>query len=99
MESPILPRHEPILTNQMKISSLRPYKNKNGKTLSHSGNGVYISIESNNFFSILKGQLLDLRQFLTVESPIKMIKNGFHFMLKALFFLRYLHFCTDFFVM
>ena len=35
------------------------------------------------------------------ESPLKMMKNAFYFMLKALFvvsFLRYLHFCPDFWI-
>ena len=29
-----------------------------------------------------------LRQFLATENPLKMIKNAFHFMLKALFVLK-----------
>ena len=36
----------------------------------------------------IKGQLLGLRQFLVAESPLKMIKNAFYFMLKALFVLK-----------
>ena len=35
----------------------------------------------------LKGLLSDLRKFLSMESPLKVIKNAFHFMLKALFVL------------
>ena len=35
-----------------------------------------------------KGVLLGLRQFLTIGSPLKMIKNAFHFMLRALFVLK-----------
>ena len=37
------------------------------------------------FTSLSKGPLLGLRQFLTIGSPLKMMKNGFYFMLKALF--------------
>ena len=31
------------------------------------------------------------------ESPLKMIKNGFYFILRALFVHKYLDFCPDFF--
>ena len=34
-----------------------------------------------------KGPALDLRQSLTAESPLKITKNVFYFMLKALFIL------------
>ena len=34
---------------------------------------------------VSKGPLLGLRQFLTIGNPLKMIKNAFYFMLKALF--------------
>ena len=36
---------------------------------------------------IIKGPIPCLRQFLTNENPLKMMKNAFYFMLKALFFL------------
>ena len=35
-----------------------------------------------------KGALLDLRKFLAIESPLKMMKNAFYFTLKALFLLK-----------
>ena len=35
-----------------------------------------------------KGLLSGLRQFLTTESPLKMMKNAFYFMLKAFFVLK-----------
>ena len=35
--------------------------------------------------TIFTGALSGLRQFLAIESSIKMTKNGFHFSLKALF--------------
>ena len=44
----------------------------------------------------LKGPLSDLRQFLATESPLKMMKNDFYFILKVLFFLRYLIFILTF---
>ena len=36
----------------------------------------------------LKGQLLGLRQFLTIENPLKMMKIAFYLMLKTLFVLE-----------
>ena len=44
-----------------------------------------------NFFVALmfkKGALSDLRIFLATERPLKMMKNGFYFTLKALFILK-----------
>ena len=40
-----------------------------------------------------------LRQFLETKSSLKMMKNTFHFTLKALFFLKYLNFCLELWVM
>ena len=37
---------------------------------------------------ILKGQLSGLRQFLTIESPLKIMKNTFYFRLRSLFVLE-----------
>ena len=73
-------------THQMEILSLWPYKNKNGKPLVVQA--MVLTFPSNlinNSFSIHKGPFSGLKQFLTVESHWKMMKNGFHFMLKALF--------------
>ena len=36
---------------------------------------------------------------LTIESPLKMMKNAFYFMLKAFSFLRNLYYCPDYLVM
>ena len=44
-----------------------------------------------------KGALKGLIQFLTTESPLKMIRNVLYFTLKAFSFSRYLSFCLDFF--
>ena len=38
--------------------------------------------------SNFKGLLLGLRQALNIESPLKMVKNAFYFILKALFVLE-----------
>ena len=46
--------------------------------------------------SYIKGQLSGLRQFLAIESPLKMIKNAFYFTFKALFVLKITFFCLDF---
>ena len=48
-----------------------------------------------HFNFLLKGAMSGLRQFLAIESPLKMMKNAF----KALFFSRYLDFCLDFLVL
>ena len=39
-------------------------------------------------FGLLEGPLSDLRQFLTTENPLTMMKNAFYFMLKAFFALK-----------
>ena len=41
---------------------------------------MWLNIES----GLIKGLLLGLRQFVTAESPLKMMKNAFHFMLRAI---------------
>ena len=38
-----------------------------------------------SLWSILKGSVSGLRQFLTIENPLKMMKNTFYFMLKVFF--------------
>ena len=43
--------------------------------------------------------LSGLGQFLTTESHLKIMKNAFYFILKVLYFLRYLHFPPNFLVM
>ena len=47
----------------------------------------------------MKGALSILRQFLTNESPLKMMKNAFYFTSKALFVLKIFKFCLDFLVL
>ena len=41
-----------------------------------------------NHLKYIKGALSGLRQFLTTESPLKMMKNAFYFILKVLFVLK-----------
>ena len=43
---------------------------------------------------IIKGPMPCLRQFLTNENPLKMMKNAFYFMLKALFVLGIIAFLS-----
>ena len=38
--------------------------------------------------NMLKGPLSGLKQFLVTESPLKIMKNAFYFILKALFVLK-----------
>ena len=45
---------------------------------------------SSMLFYYFKGTLLGLRQFLTTESPLKMMKNAFYSILKALLILKIL---------
>ena len=40
----------------------------------------------------VKGALSDERQFLATESPLKMVKNGFYFILKDIFILEMIQF-------
>ena len=47
----------------------------------------------------LKGKLSGLRQFLTTENPLKMMKNAFISPQKLFSSSRYLSFCLDFLVM
>ena len=47
----------------------------------------------------VKRPLSGLTQFLTIENPLKMMKNAFHFILKVLFVLEIFIFCTDFLIM
>ena len=42
----------------------------------------------------LKGALSDLIQFLATESPLKIMKNAFYFILKALCVLEILNFLS-----
>ena len=44
--------------------------------------------------SRVKGALLGLKQFLTTESPLKIMKNPFYFNLKALFVLKIFKFLS-----
>ena len=39
------------------------------------------------FYNTIKGALSSLRQFLTTENPLKMMKSDFYFTLKTLFIL------------
>ena len=55
------------------------------------------SIINTHFFQF-KGALSGLRQFLANESPLKMMKSDFYFIVKALFVLKILSFCLDFLV-
>ena len=45
----------------------------------------------------IKGALLGLRQFLAIESPLKIIKYAFYFISKALFVLRISKFLSGLF--
>ena len=51
-------------------------------------------IVSSNTKEHIKGTLSGLRQFLTHESPLKMMKNAFYFTLKALFNLKIFKFLS-----
>ena len=43
---------------------------------------------------ILKGALSSLKQYLAIESPLKMMKNAFHFTSKAFFVLKIFNFLS-----
>ena len=40
----------------------------------------------NSLFYVIKGPHMGLRSFLTIESPLEMMKNALYFMLNAFFF-------------
>ena len=48
-------------------------------------------------FASFKGVLSGLRQFLTTESPLKMMKNAFYFTSEALFVLKIFKFLSRLF--
>ena len=50
-----------------------------------------------NFHFVFKGRLSGLRQFLTTESSLKMMKNSFYFTSKALSVLKIFKFFSRFF--
>ena len=43
---------------------------------------------------LVKGALSGLRQFLAIESPLKMMKNAFYFTSKALFVFKMFNFLS-----
>ena len=56
---------------------------------------LIFSLETrNSHHAQLKGTLSGVRQFLANESPLKMMKNGFYFTLKALFVLKIFKFLS-----
>ena len=63
---------------------------KNDTVFEHL-NETYIAY---GYLQSLKGALSGLRQFLTTESPLKMMKNAFYFNLKALFVLKIFKFLS-----
>ena len=55
---------------------------------------VFPTCQFLNFLWSIKGALSGLRQFLTFETPLKMMKNDFYFILKAYFILKILKFLS-----
>ena len=51
------------------------------------------------FMVVFTGALPGLRQFLAIESPLKMMENAFYFTAKALSVLKIFKFCLEFSVM
>ena len=47
-----------------------------------------VNLRSHGVVVYIKGALSGLRQFLAPESPLKLMKNAFHFTLKAIFILK-----------
>ena len=60
--------------------------NKTLRTLFTAVSRGFISSSKDNV--LFKGPFFDLRDILAAESPLKMMKNFFYFMLKALFVLK-----------
>ena len=66
----------------------------NGKKVSCSAKRVNLLIITINSQFKFKCALPGLRQFLTAENPLKMMKNVFYFTLKALFALKIFKFLS-----
>ena len=47
-----------------------------------------LNLNADEYWTLLKGALSSVRQFLETASPWKMMKNSFYFTLKALFILK-----------
>ena len=56
-------------------------------------------IKSSKDLNVCKGPMSGMRQFLTAESPLKLIKNVSYFLLGAFFVLELFTFFLDFLVM
>ena len=56
--------------------------------------GIVIWMFFHHKYHYFKGTLSGLRQFLSTESPLKMMKNGFYFALKAFFVLKIFEFLS-----
>ena len=69
---------EDFLCNIFKILNKHPTKNEKSEDRTFGWEKKFI----------IKGALSGLRKFLANESPLKMMKNIFHFTLKTLFFLK-----------
>ena len=63
-------------------------------SLSNMTSKFSYSLKCANISPVFKGALLDLRKFLVTQSPLKMTKNSFYFVLKAPLLLKIFKFLS-----
>ena len=64
---------------------------------SQKGTAYIVHLSLRKYRRTFIGPLSGLGQFLRIKNPLKITKNIFYFMLKAIFVLKYLYFCPDVF--
>ena len=78
------------------VYSIYTYRGKQARSLSLNYNVFFMSYTTYGLLCF-KGELSGQRQFLAIESPLKMMKNAFYFTSKALFVLKIFMFLSCFF--
>ena len=75
------------------LRALGPHRLKSlPEIINATSSMIYINsfnkMVSGQKYTLIKGPVSGMRQFLAIESPLKALKNAFYFMLKALFVLK-----------
>ena len=78
----------------MKISVILPTQLRGITTILYYNTMLPICIKALHYPPFLKRELSSLRQFLATGSPLKMMKNAFYFISKALFVLKIFKFLS-----
>ena len=78
----------------MKISVILPTQLRGIITILYYNTMLPICIKDLHYPPFLKRELSSLRQFLATGSPLKMMKNAFYFISKAVFVLKIFKFLS-----